>query len=215
METYSFPHMPEALQDVHIALFRSITCGAKLRQRLISAAAMPADAAGDAEREAVNFAFIDAAMILSLQQLLTAVHQALLIASRGSASEGVQGGMRTASIHGEIIFALHPANNIGEALRNFGVGPQTKDLLIIRVSASESTSGSTFKKSLLEQMVSLAQQKPDTQGLVQSLSANTDVDKIRKAYKLSNTSLGAEVKGSDSALEELVVSTIAMKSVAG
>ena len=114
METYVFPHMPSGLREVHLALFPSITSGASLRERLIAAASLPASAEGDAEREQVNFAFIDASMVLSKVQVLTAVQQALIAAARGKAGgeDGVQGGMKSSNVHGEIIFALLPGSNV-------------------------------------------------------------------------------------------------------
>lgn len=111
METYRFPHAADPLQEVHLALFRHISHGGELRQRLIQAASMQG-AEGDTEREDVNFAFIDAALISSKEQILTAVHQAIISASRGAANDGNVGGMKTSNIHGEIIFALMPGTNV-------------------------------------------------------------------------------------------------------
>lgn len=60
-------------------------------------------------------------------------------------------------------------------------------------------------------MAALAQAKPDTQGLQQSLSATADLTRIKKAYKLQDVSFPSEPSDK---LRDLIVSTIAMKSVA-
>lgn len=79
-------------------------------------------AQGEVEREAVNFAFINAALVRSLNylsallllialnqiasplHLLTAIYQALIAHD--------QGNLRTKTVHSEIIFALNPTNNV-------------------------------------------------------------------------------------------------------
>ncbi len=134
METFVLPHMPASLREVHLALFPSLPegHGAALRQRLIRAASLPSgpistdekedeaeeeeeEEEGERERRALNFAFLDAAVIVSRQHLLTAVVQALIACARGPASEGNAGGMRSNNIHGEVVAALFPGNNVSGA----------------------------------------------------------------------------------------------------
>lgn len=59
MEVYYFPHLGAS---VHAALFHDVKNAALLRARLISASTMTGDE-GMKEREAVNFAFIDARLV--------------------------------------------------------------------------------------------------------------------------------------------------------
>lgn len=49
-------------EHVHVCLFLDFHEGAKLKSRLITAAGLDG-ASGDAERERVNFAFIDASLV--------------------------------------------------------------------------------------------------------------------------------------------------------
>lgn len=49
-------------EHVHVCLFLDFHDGAKLKARLITAAGLDG-ASGDAERERVNFAFIDASLV--------------------------------------------------------------------------------------------------------------------------------------------------------
>lgn len=58
METLPLPSGSTA----HYALF-TIANAAALRTRLVAASQLPSDAEGDAERERLNFAFIDASMV--------------------------------------------------------------------------------------------------------------------------------------------------------
>lgn len=62
MESYGYECFPAHLSSVHIALFTSVTNAAQLRSRIIGAATKEGDE-GDRERDAVNFAFIEAKLV--------------------------------------------------------------------------------------------------------------------------------------------------------
>jgi hypothetical protein len=62
MEFFSFPFLPPNYSAAHVALFTNIKNAIHLRKRIIEAAAMNGEE-GDREREAVNFAFIDASLV--------------------------------------------------------------------------------------------------------------------------------------------------------
>lgn len=215
METYTFAHLPPELQQVHLALFRAIpeSRGAELKARLIAASSTPEDSA---ERAAVNFAFVDANMVPSLDAALTAAHQALLSASRGPASEANPCGTKSAGVHGEIIFALHPTTNIGDALRTFGVGPKTRDLLVIRVSGLASAEErQTIQAAMVDAVGPAGAALAPTADLRASLPQGADLPKIARAYKLSDPSITASVRDNPEHLHQLVVTAISIKSVAG
>lgn len=57
-----YKFFPTELSQVHIALFTRVQNAEKLRARLISAATAEGEE-GEKEREAVNFAFVDAAPV--------------------------------------------------------------------------------------------------------------------------------------------------------
>jgi hypothetical protein len=59
MESY---HYPECNLTAHVALYTSVTNGATLRQRIVSAATAVGPE-GDVERDALNFAFINARLV--------------------------------------------------------------------------------------------------------------------------------------------------------
>lgn len=62
METYRYPQFPLQFATVYVALFTGVQNAAELKKRLVAASVMPGDE-GDIEREAVNFAFIDARLV--------------------------------------------------------------------------------------------------------------------------------------------------------
>ena len=62
MESFHYDHLPPELSTVYVALVTEVANAAQLRARLVKAATMDG-AEGDAEREAVNFAFIDARLV--------------------------------------------------------------------------------------------------------------------------------------------------------
>ena len=59
METFIYTHLD---LQVHIALFRNVLNSSDLRKRIIAAATLTGEE-GDAERERVNFAFVDARLV--------------------------------------------------------------------------------------------------------------------------------------------------------
>ena len=62
MESLHFPHFQADHSCAYIALFRNVSTSEKLKNRIISASVAEGKL-GDKEREAVNFAFIDARLV--------------------------------------------------------------------------------------------------------------------------------------------------------
>ena len=62
MESLQFPHFQSKHSQVHIALFRDVSNAAALKSRIVAAATAEGDY-GENEREAVNFAFVDARLV--------------------------------------------------------------------------------------------------------------------------------------------------------
>ena len=59
MESFAYPHFSST---VHVALFVNVTNAAKLRARIVRASTLQGPE-GEEEREAVNFAFVDARLV--------------------------------------------------------------------------------------------------------------------------------------------------------
>jgi hypothetical protein len=62
MEVFRYPQFPPEFATVYIALIKDIQNAAELKKRLVSASVMPGTA-GEIEREAVNFAFVNAKLV--------------------------------------------------------------------------------------------------------------------------------------------------------
>ena len=69
MQTFRYPHLPQELSTVHVALFTNVTNSADIRSRIIRASQLEGPE-GDAERNAVNFAFIDARLVRAANRSL-------------------------------------------------------------------------------------------------------------------------------------------------
>lgn len=64
MESYHYSQFPPESSTVYIALFTGVQNAAQLRSRLIQAATM-VGSEGEVEREAVNFSFIEARLVMN------------------------------------------------------------------------------------------------------------------------------------------------------
>jgi EKC/KEOPS complex subunit CGI121/TPRKB len=62
MESLHFLHFQADRSYAHIALFRNVSTSEKLKNRIVSASLTEGEL-GDKEREALNFAFIDARLV--------------------------------------------------------------------------------------------------------------------------------------------------------
>ncbi|KAG2139749.1 kinase binding protein CGI-121-domain-containing protein [Suillus clintonianus] len=197
METYYYSQFNHAV--VHVALFDDVTNAAAIRSRIVQAARnLGVD--GNTEREAVNFAFIDARLISSSLHLQTAIYQALL-------SE-TQGQLRTKTVHSEILWALNPTNNITEAIRRYGVSDASTTLIVVRVDVSDTP-------NIQRRMCDIIQ---GSMVPFRVLGQITDWSIIKKHYKLDSESALKEVQGNQdrecSIIDNIVVSSVAMKNVA-
>ncbi|KAF8334998.1 kinase binding protein CGI-121-domain-containing protein [Cantharellus anzutake] len=205
-QSWAYP----GLAHVHVCLFTNVKNSSAIRARLVSAASTPGEA-GDVERAAVNFAFIDAAPIIDSLHLQTAVLHAILSFQSNQ--------LRTKSVHSEILFALNPSNNITESIRRFGISNSTTSIILVRVE--NWTSGpSRQDDGLYESMRSIVQ--GDVLPLTH-LSDITDWGLVSKYYKINQSYLPPSSLGNSPTyiksiadtkrVREIVISTVATKMV--
>ena len=62
METFHYPQLPSEFATIYIALSTDVGNATELKKGLVAASIMPGEE-GDIEREAVNFAFVDARLV--------------------------------------------------------------------------------------------------------------------------------------------------------
>ncbi|KAJ7465297.1 kinase binding protein CGI-121-domain-containing protein [Mycena latifolia] len=200
MESYQLPQFPNHLSCVHAALYTDVSDSDLLRKRLITASTAEG-IDGERERDALNFAFIEARLITSVNHLRTAIYQAILAAAQGS--------LRTKTVHSEIIWALNPTNNITEAMRRYGVSDATTALVVVRIAEPE---------------LSAASVEANTDAIVKgskvsfaSLQDLTDWPAVKKYHKLGNDAGVRDAKDDlereHTVVDRIVVSSVAMKSV--
>ncbi|KIM62255.1 hypothetical protein SCLCIDRAFT_840512 [Scleroderma citrinum Foug A] len=195
MEAY---HYSQFNAVVYVAKFKEVKNADAVRTRIVKAATV-VGSDGDAERDAVNFAFIEAKLITSPLHLQTAIYQALLSESQGS--------LRTKTIHSEIIWALNPTNNISEAIKLFGVSSKTTDLILVHVTTSHICDVQQKMSAIVEgNLVPMS-----------TIAESTSWVDIKKHYKLNGELALKEVSGDEtlqrSIIDNVVVSTVAMKCV--
>ncbi|PWN24026.1 hypothetical protein BCV69DRAFT_244371 [Microstroma glucosiphilum] len=212
METYTFPHFHPESNTVHLALFHSVSNAQPLLSQIINAASLPT---GHPDQIKVDFAFIDAGMVVSREQVLNAVLQSMVWKERGE--EGAigagSGGLKTKTIHSEVIWNLFPGRNISSSLREVGLSPKTTSLLLVHICSSSNPQPS----EILSRMTNLVQGTLDVSGL-SSLehradagegSAGTNWKELTKLYKIDESVDNEERR------RAVVESATAIKNVAG
>ncbi|MCJ1241184.1 hypothetical protein MMC14_009188 [Varicellaria rhodocarpa] len=168
LATFHITHLPTELA-VYIALFRGLRNASFLRQQLLD---------GNTEYE---YAFLDAASILSTTHVLAAVFRAV--------NDMQSQRMKSRNVHSETVFALSPNNNIAESFRRFGLTEITTDLLVVKLSTFTDITFQSMSRHLKRVIEGVPVQFNDAE-----LQQITDTAKLRKAYKLAppkqNTPLG-------------------------
>jgi EKC/KEOPS complex subunit CGI121/TPRKB len=160
LQTIHLSHMPPELA-VHVALYHDVKNAAFLKQQLLD---------GNADFE---YAFIDASMILTTAHVLAATFRAM--------NDHLHARLKSRNVHSEIVFALSPNNNIGEAFRKFGIGDTTSDLLVIKVSTSPSVTSESVRTHLGNAIEGTCVDFSN-----ENLHPASDLGKIRKAYKVTS-----------------------------
>ncbi|GAA6031053.1 hypothetical protein JCM8097_003981 [Rhodosporidiobolus ruineniae] len=223
MESYPLPHLSTT---AHLALFTPLSpaSAASLRQRLVAASTAQGEA-GDLERRAVDFAFLDASRVTSRLHVLTAVNQALL-------AQASPAGLKTKTAHSEVLWMLEPGTNITDSLRHFGLSPSTRSLLLVHLAPSPSSSSSSSSPAdasppphsdaqavlaRLEKLVEGSGARLESLKWLGRLpDGGTDEKGLRKLYKLNaDAAFSSLALGSPQhldALDRLCTSAVALKA---
>ncbi|RKF82263.1 EKC/KEOPS complex subunit cgi121 [Golovinomyces cichoracearum] len=167
VQTVPLEHTPKS-HCVHIALFRNLKNAAFLVERL---------RAGDSEYE---YALIDARSILSTIHILSACFQAI--------ARHVSEKLRTRNIHSEIVFGLSPRNNIATSFSQFGITPQTTDLIVVKIG--EASLHESINSHLDKAIDGDAVEFTDA-----ALKDVTDWSRVEKLYNLSSSNVKEKAAG--------------------
>ncbi|EMC99792.1 hypothetical protein BAUCODRAFT_62697 [Baudoinia panamericana UAMH 10762] len=161
METVILPHLDG--YPLHICLFAAVQNAPFLRQQLLN---------GNTDFE---YAFLDAAVISSRDQVLAACFRAI--------NDQINGRLKSRNVHSEIVFSLSVNNNISESFRRFGVEESTESILAIKVGGDRSS----IETHLLSNVDGLPFRFEDGR-----LSRLQDIDRIQKVYRINSTIRDAE-----------------------
>ena len=160
-------HTPPELR-VYAAYYSELENAAYLRDQLL---------AGNTDFE---YAFIDASMVVSSRQVLAATFRAM--------TDYLNDRLKSRNIHSEIVFALSPNNNIGEAFRRFGIGEATKDLIVLKVATTPDVNLESVQSHLT---ASIKGHEHPFDEIDQRNVA--DIARIRKVYKTNSTTTSKKV----------------------
>ncbi|OAA40673.1 Protein cgi121 [Metarhizium rileyi] len=194
LETLSIEHVPSSY-TAYLSLFRDIQNANFLHQQLL------------ARNADFEYAFVDASVVVSRRQLLSAVFKAVTVAANDA--------LKTPNVHSEIVVSLNPSNNIADSYRRFGISPATKDLFVVKVTQSSESNLAPSKASIQAHLTDHVRGKP-VEASDANIAAITDVAKVRKYYKLNGLGWLEAIKDEQQKLSEsdtLVVSAIALRGL--
>ncbi|KAI9572472.1 kinase binding protein CGI-121-domain-containing protein [Boletus coccyginus] len=199
MELLEVYRCPEFIYPViYAAKFKHVKNAGAIRERIVKASTMEGPE-GDKERDAVNFAFINAKLITSPLHLQTAAMQALFAQSAKT--------MRTKTPHSEIIWNLNPTNNITEGIKRYGVSDATTDLIVMHIAGWE-------REDILKRMLEVVDGELD---LLANVVQVTDWETVIKHYKLDQEPVSKGFTGRTreerAVVDNLVISSVAMKYI--
>ncbi|KAI2641016.1 CGI-121-domain-containing protein [Xylaria nigripes] len=165
LETIQLEHVP-ATHSVHVAVFRNVENAAFLHQQLL------------ARNADFEYALIDASVITSRLQVLSAAFKAITVQ--------VAGAMKTPNVHSEIVYSLSPTNNIAEAYRHHGITPTSRALVVVKVLVNPNAAEKPTRTAQdIEQHLLTHVKGTPVPFTDETLSELTDWGCVRKYYKLN------------------------------
>ncbi|KAL2261945.1 hypothetical protein VTK26DRAFT_2953 [Humicola hyalothermophila] len=204
LEKIQLEHIPQGYQ-VYAALFRDVTNTEFLHSQLLS------------RNSEFEYAFIDASSVISRLHLLSAVYSAL--------NTLIDGTLRTANVHSEIVVSLNTNSNIADAYRRWGITPgKTKDLIVVKVVQPSSSNApderspqqqaqaqDSIRAHLTQHVDGTPVPLTDTE-----LSKTTDWPRVRKYYRLNGVPALEKITDEDERrreMEKLAVMGMALRGL--
>ncbi|KAJ0122003.1 hypothetical protein J7T55_002514 [Diaporthe amygdali] len=195
LETVALEHVPST-HSVHVALFKGVTNAGFLQSQLL------------ARNADFEYAFIDATTIVSRLQVLAAAYKAVSVL--------LEGRLKSPNVHAEAVLALSASNNISEAYRRYGISPEVKDIIIVKVlfptdDKPQPPTADDVWKHLSESVEGTAVPFTDDE-----IAKSTDWSKVSKYYKLNGVPSLKGIKDEKKRLKEaemLVLSSMALRGV--
>lgn len=107
MSSLTIPQFPA--YQFQITLFQNVSNAETIRSKIAD----------------LSYAFIDPKLIVSQEQLYSAIYKALI--------EQKYNRLRTKTLHSECLFCLGPTSNIGDAFKKFGIKDDSRELICLKV----------------------------------------------------------------------------------
>ncbi|KAJ6781425.1 hypothetical protein PWT90_09979 [Aphanocladium album] len=196
LEIVKLEHLPDNY-TVHITLFKDVKNAAFLHEQLLS------------RNSDFEYAFIDASVVVSRLQLLSAIFKA--------ANASVNGALQTPNVHSETVASLSSSKNIAEAYRRFGISPTTKDLLVAKITFPTETQAQPTPSDLIAKHLQENVQGSSMPVTDENIAASTDLAKVRKYYKLNGINwldaLDENAPAKTQQIESLVLGSMALRGV--
>lgn len=194
-ETVVLEHVPTT-HSVHVALFKGVANAGYLQSQLL------------ARNADFEYAFIDATTVVSRLQVLAAAYKALSVL--------LDGKLKSPNVHAETVLALSASNNISEAYRRYGISPEVKDIIIVKVlyptdDRPQPPTADDVWKHLSENVEGSPVPFSD-----EEIAKSTDWSKVSKYYKLNGAPSLKNIKDDKQRLREtemLVLSSMALRGV--
>ncbi|KAK7703476.1 hypothetical protein SLS64_009146 [Diaporthe eres] len=195
LETVALEHVPTT-HSVHVAFFKSVANAGYLQSQLL------------ARNADFEYAFIDATTVVSRLQVLAAAYKALSVL--------LDGKLKSPNVHAETVLALSASNNISEAYRRYGISPEVKDIIIVKVlyptdDRPQPPTADDVWKHLSESVEGTPVPFSD-----EEIAKSTDWSKVSKYYKLNGVPSLKNIKDEKLRLREtemLVLSSMALRGV--
>ncbi|KAK7418173.1 hypothetical protein QQX98_004148 [Neonectria punicea] len=195
LETITLDHLPSS-HKIHAVLFRDVKNAPFLHQQLL------------ARNADFEYALVDASVVVSRLQILSAVFKATLNA--------VNGALKTPNVHSEIVISLGSSNNIADAYRRYGISPSTKDLIVVKVTFPAQDGTPPIDSERIWEHLKTNVEGEALPLTDDHISAATDLAKVRKYYKLNGLKWLDDIKDEKAKrkeMETLVLGGMALRGV--
>ncbi|KAL2756707.1 hypothetical protein ACRALDRAFT_1069464 [Sodiomyces alcalophilus JCM 7366] len=195
LETVPLELIPPT-HSVHVAFYRNVRNSAKLQSHLL------------ARNADFEYAFVDASVVTSRVHLLSAAFKALTAQLAGS--------LKTPNVHSELVASLSPSHNIADAYRRFGIGPDTKDLLVVKITFPTEAAPTPLSREQIEKHLEENVEGTPADFSDAAIAEVTDWAKVKKYYKLNGLPWLDAIKDQDGAREQmhgLVLGAMALRGV--
>ncbi|RCK64958.1 hypothetical protein Cantr_00937 [Candida viswanathii] len=164
MSLVTFPQFPE--YKVYLSLYTNISLEniTTIKSNLVAA------------NSKYDYCFLNTKYIISKEHLLQSIQKSLLNYKNNC--------MTSKNLNSEIILNLSPLNNIGDALKKFGISEDCPNSIIVEVVEGDKSLGSDLEDIVSGEVVDLTDEY-----IYETL---VDLPKFRKLYKLNDAKLNRD-----------------------